>query len=302
MLTQEVIRTEYSTVAGKLDYSYGWELLADAATSTSGEQFAVYLSGQRLNPASDYAITPNASGVGGNVVLTYNPGSGKALVIESDNAYVQNSQYEVGGGFPSQSHERGLDRNTRLAQQLLQALTRSLRRDPALTDLGSDSMVLPDFLGNALRLLQLNATADGWTFADPAIVQVTPDPLSGLSFLKNSVPVNASDGLPELKASLVFPAGGVPLGAVGRILVPFGTSNGLTGMSIGAEPQYGNDIWSPFIPVGPANTVSNAGTWRRPQEYNSPSGRDVVIAAQGGPFDATGSILITAFYYTATPD
>ena len=159
---------------------------------------------------------------------------------------------------------------------------------------------LPTFAGQGLKLFQINATEDGIDYADAAIVQVTVDPVSGLSYLKASQDIPAVAGNEPLKAAGIFPAGTEPLALTARLLTNFGVSAGLTALAIGDEFE-GYDVWAPTMGITTPATI-NVGQRRLQKVLANASARDVIISPLGGNFDNVGSVRITAHYFTATPD
>jgi len=91
----------------------------------------------------------------------------------------------------------------------------------------------------------------------------------------------------------IFPAGSVPYGALLSVETSFGNGQGLTGLTVGTSRV--TDVYGRGI-------ARLAGTPTTPAVYTSynpapvPSLTDVVIRAEGGPFDGTGSLLVTVFY------
>lgn len=249
-----------------------------------------------------YNLTGVGAATGGNIVFYVPPAVGTVVFHRRVTAQTQTTGYPATGPFPGSGHEAALDKLTRI----LQDLSEELSRRPAFTvELLSAlrNMAFPSPV--ALKLLGFNADADGLTTYDSSIVQVTPSAVTGLSYVKTNVTVNASAGQPTLTASNAFPAGTEALYAVAHVPIAFGVTNGLSAIALG-DPTEGYDLWCASMGITLA-AVSNVGQHGGAEDniekrlFNS-AARDVLITGLGGNFDATGQIKITTVSALLTPD
>jgi hypothetical protein len=111
-------------------------------------ELLVYLNGSLAPPAS-YSVTQSGPGLSGSVVFGTAPASGARVVILSDTAIKQETDYVNNDDFPAESHELALDRLTMAVQDSQLASGRALRTavgTPAIAaiDLGliADKLVL----------------------------------------------------------------------------------------------------------------------------------------------------------------
>lgn len=233
---------------------------------------------------------------GTTVVRSVASTSGDEVYIERTTPITQTADYTPNDKFPAETHESALDKLTRIAGELRYWLGRTFsisRFDYAR----GVSAVLPDFVAN--KILQINATADGITFGDAAIITVTPDAVSGMTFAKATTTLTPSGGEAVLTASSFLPASSIILGVTAKVTTGFGTSNGLSSVDIGddeVDDRFGNGIAIAL------NTVTNVGSFNSWSLRNLASAGDVHVHANGGAFDATGAIKLTVHYLTLTPD
>jgi hypothetical protein len=101
----------YFLASSELDVTY---------TSATGVDTALVLD-------VDFSVVGAGVEAGGTVTTTTAYATGGLITILRDVAFVQQTEYVDGDGFPAKSHERGLDRLTMLAQQLREGLSRALR-------------------------------------------------------------------------------------------------------------------------------------------------------------------------------
>jgi hypothetical protein len=104
--------------------------------SSAGVETTLSLAG------GDYTVSGVGEASGGNVTLTTALDSGETLVLRSNIPALQSLDYQTGDDFPAESHEKGLDKLTRIAQQILEELDRCFKVAPSYTS--SISAVLPE--------------------------------------------------------------------------------------------------------------------------------------------------------------
>lgn len=121
-------------------FAYGFKIFADGdltvivRASTGTETVKV------LN--TDYIVTNAGNANGGNILFKFNTGnssdahfsssdkrpqSGETVVIRRNLTLTQGTDYVENDPFPAESHENALDRITMIAQQLQEAIDRSLK-------------------------------------------------------------------------------------------------------------------------------------------------------------------------------
>ena len=104
--------------------------------AASGDETTLSLSG------GDYTVTGAGEDSGGNVVLTASLAATETLVIKSNIPLLQSTDYTEGGPFPAASHEKALDKLTKIAQQLAEQYDRTFRT--TITDTTTTSWEVPE--------------------------------------------------------------------------------------------------------------------------------------------------------------
>ena len=109
--------------------------------------------------------------------------------------------------------------------------------------------------------------------------------------------INSSNGASTISATNLIPAGTMVIGVTTRVTTAFGTSNGLTSITIGDSDTA--SLWGSSVPItlGSTTTMANFATVN-PKYYTA--AKNVVITANGGTFDATGQIRVTLYYVDLT--
>ena len=128
-------RIAYSGTTGTT-FPYTFKVFADAdllvvkRLVATGEETTLALT-------TDYTVTGAGDSAGGNVVLGTALTTDYSLVIKRDLGILQEVDYVDNDPFPAETHEEALDRLTMIAQQLDEALGRSvlLPVSSAVTDL-----------------------------------------------------------------------------------------------------------------------------------------------------------------------
>lgn len=280
-------------------FPYSW-FLADAS------ELQIYV-GTVLSTA--YTLTGVGSAAGGNVVFYAAPATGTILFFRRVTPQTQNTDYISNDPFDAAAHEAALDKLTRLVQDLEERFSR-IPQLPVTISSASRNRLLP--VPVPVMLLGFDGTG-GWTTYDPAIRQVTPDPVSGLVWGKNSQTLLASSGVGTdiLTATGLFPAGVLGLGVTLRSTLAFGTANGLGTASLGDAAMI--DAWGSGITVIASTPLVDsqgrtyyvetvAGQWRRAPFFMVPTALNVLLRADTGLFSSVGSCVVTAHFLTAFPD
>ena len=166
-----------------------------------------------------------------------------------------------------------LERRPQFKQTIATALRNALWPDPV-----------------ALKLLGYNATADGFSLFDAAIVTATPASVSQLVFTQGSVSVSPDASDLEEVAGAFVPAGVILLDVGGFVDVTLGNGNGLTTWSLGTASERAR--WGSGH-ARTASSVTNSGQGSAPRLERIASALDVVVTADQGSFDGTGSLVLT---------
>lgn len=122
---------------------------------------------------------------------------------------------------------------------------------------------------------------------------------AGYSIIKNKVQLTALSGDLIMTASAIVPTNAVLISAQISISTTFGTGQGLTGLSIGtasAPQRYGGGV----ALVG--GTLTGPADYRNYVLEPTTATLDIVVAAEGGPFDGTGALILTTRHETHTAD
>lgn len=82
---------------------------------------------------TDYTVTGAGNPAGGTVTMTTAPATGQTLVIQRNVPLTQEVDYQPNDPFPAESHEQALDKLTMEAQQLNEAIGRSIKLSPTNT-------------------------------------------------------------------------------------------------------------------------------------------------------------------------
>lgn len=256
---------------------------------------AVFWQGQLLTPGM-YTVTGVGNQDGGTVVFGSPLPSG-LLLIKRQTPQNQLTDYLEGDAFPAASHEEGLDKLTRVIQDLNEILSRI----PTLSQtVGSVLRFLAFPLPGALNVIGWNANGTALTLFPSDILQVTVSNTSHIAYGEVIRDVlTFPSGTVQVTASAVFPAGSVRLGAMIRVTTTLGNSQGLTTFSAGSP--FVLDRWGSGMartatvePIG----ANNPGMWPGFQWDTMLNSEDVVFTAESGTFDGVGQARITAGFLT----
>ena len=131
------------------------DLEVSLVNTTTGVETAQVLT-------TDYSVTGGSVGEGplsGSISMGTAPPTGTTLVIQRAIEFTQEIDYQQNDGFPAETNEEGLDRNTMLTQQANQRARQSPKL-PATFDPSGDPITVE--LPVAQSLLIGNAGATGW--------------------------------------------------------------------------------------------------------------------------------------------
>lgn len=127
----------------------------------------VYLTDTDGNPAvlsSGFSVS-GGGGSTGSLTMTTAPASGETLTILDDPERTQPVDYVANDAFPAETHERALDRNTRLSKRLYQLFKQCLRVSDGDPERDS-GMVAPSVSSRKGKFLRFNSTTGALEVAD----------------------------------------------------------------------------------------------------------------------------------------
>ena len=262
----------------------------------SASDLAVYV-GTVLQPSSVYSVTGVGADAGGSVVFTTAPTSGVIWIFGELPQEQQDVDIELGGRIDSVSLEKGFDK---LVMLINEVSVDNERRPAFRNTIGTAlrNMAIPDPV--ALKVLQFNATADGFTLADAAILKATVPTTTQFQLSEPSTPVEVTPGVGALEgvASAYVPAGIILFGVVAYVKTTLGNSSGLTTFSLGTSEDRSK--WGSGI-ARTITTETNVGQFLVYQPEPISSALDVVITADAGTFDGTGVVVLTYSGFSITP-
>jgi hypothetical protein len=279
---------EYTADGVGASFTYNFKIVTSA-------ELEVRINGSLRTEDIDYTVSGAGGETGGTVTFLSPPADDAAISLRLVQPLEQVLDLLPNTALPAQSLEDTLDRIVRM----LQTVREELSRRPALS-IGV-AAVLRDLFFPApapLKLWGWNATADAISYFDAAIATVVPSLTSQLTFIQGSVEVSPTGGEIQLTASSFLPAGSIIWAVTGRVTVALGATNSLTTWSLGV-PGDASAFGSGHART--ALTVTNVGQHVAPQLRAIPTAQNVVITADGGAFDATGTIILTYSGFTLTP-
>ena len=133
-------RVQYVATASQTAFDYPFPIFADA-------DLVVDIDGTTKTLTTHYTVS-GGNGSTGTVTFLSAPASGQDVVILDDPAVTQATDYTPNDPFPAESHERALDKLTRLVRRLKSRLDRSFSL--ADTDTSGASVTLPSPTANYL--------------------------------------------------------------------------------------------------------------------------------------------------------
>lgn len=285
------IETTWTTyVTDSVTVSFPYDFLIRASS-----EMTVWWNDQLLTTGL-YTVTGVGNDDGGTVLFT-SPLPAGVLLIKRQTPQNQLTDYFEGDAFPADSHEEGLDKLTRMIQDLNEMLSRL----PAL----------PETVGSALRFLTFpppgalgvvgwNANGTALTLFPSSSMQVTVGGTSHIAYgevIRDVLLFPA--GQVQVTAGAVFPAGSIRLGAMIRVMTTLGEAQGLTTFSAGSPATidrwgYGLERTATLPPVA----ANNPGVWPAFTWQPLVNSEDVVFTADTGAFDGNGQVRITAGFLT----
>lgn len=233
-----------------------------------------------------YAVTGVGQAEGGEVVFVEAPAPDHVLFMVRQTPVTQLVDYINNDPFGAETHEGALDKLTRLIQDLHEVLSRipqlvpttvAALRNLALPAPGAGKVLGWNSLGTGLQLYEY-ATA----------LQTVP----GHAFGVSSVTVPAVDAAGALLAAGLIPAGVRCSKVVYQCTVGFGTSRGLTSLSVGDAALV--DRWGGALGIT-LGTTSGYG-YGLVGDVETGTALDVIVTANGGPFDGTGACKLYALW------
>lgn len=281
---------QYLTDGIQLTFAYNFLVRTSA-------DMQVWWEGQLLTQGL-YTVTGVGLVDGGTVVFV-SPLPPGDLLLKRATPSNQLTEYLEGDAFPADSHEEGLDKLTRLIQDLHELLGR-IPQLPITIPTALRNLLFP-WPGN-LQVLGWNANSTALTLFDSTILQVTVGTTSHLAWLEVIQDVDdlsAFTGLVQIPIVSVFQAGTVRFGALVRVKTTLGNGMGLTTFSAGSPTvmdQWGTGL-ARTATVAPI-AANNPGMWPAWTMETLLNSENVVLTADGGVFDGTGALRITATMLT----
>jgi hypothetical protein len=245
----------------------------------------------------DFTVAPAPPALGGTITFLSHaiPQSGENVMLARRLLPEQPTSLPVTSYIDLPTIELALDRLSMVDDTQEEALSRRPAfRFSSLNNIRN--MVIPQPV--ALKLLQFNATADGLSLVDPAIITATPSAVSQLVYTQGSVSVTPDASDIEEVASAFVPAGIILLGVVAYVLTTLGDANGLTTWSLGTNANRSK--WGSGH-ARTALTQTNAGQFLGYQGGEPvPTALDVVLTADAGAFE-DGEVILTYTGFAISP-
>lgn len=152
-ISTETTRKQYNGNDVTTEFSFPYKFLAERdltviLTDSDGVDTTLTLT-------THYTTTGEGLDAGGTVTMITPPATGERLTIVRELDLVQETDYISGDSFPSESHEKALDRITMIAQQLRELISRSvmLPKSSTVSDVVLENPV-------ALELIRWDATGE----------------------------------------------------------------------------------------------------------------------------------------------
>lgn len=131
------------------------EQLGDGTTTAFAVNFyflensdlKVFVNGVLQTITTNYTVTGAGNPAGGTVTFVSAPANGVQVVIFRDPALTQGLDYIDNDPFPAESHERGLDKLTMIAQRIRDLVSRALRLGDSVVGVNTE---LPALTGSQL--------------------------------------------------------------------------------------------------------------------------------------------------------
>ena len=203
---------------------------------------------------TDYTVTGANNPSGGTVTFVSAPASGTRINILSDVTIDQQTDYLEGGSFAADTHERALDKLTKIAQQLQEQIDRSLTLAPV--DGGIETQTAEAEAGYILRV---NTAGAGLEWIDPLNAALAGDltPTNDGFVVGNGTGFVVETGA-TARGSMGL--GSIATQAASAVAITGGTVAGVTvgGLTIGTNAG-GNRTISTSTPTG----GSNGDIWYR---------------------------------------
>ena len=154
----------------------------------------------------------------------------------------------------------------------------------------------------ALSQTFITAKAIGFKLFDGEDAQggaiVPPDVGSGVTYGRSVFQVTSQDNTPALTITNGLATDRRILGVTYYCQTSFGTTRSLTTISIGTVDIY--DMFGSGIGIS-TGTQTNIGDFRSADQIIIPANKDLILSADDGLFDLTGSALISVHWETLTP-
>lgn len=216
-------RVEYSGNAVTLAFSVPFYFLANA-------DLKVYVAGVLQTITTNYSVSGAGNPAGGTVTFVSAPASGASVVIFRDPAALQETDYPPNDPFPSESHERALDKLTMIAQRLKNRADRSASfsdgyagaANPTLPAPGAGQFLRWNVAGTALETV--SAAPDAGTFTQSGAGAVARSWTSKVGDFVSVKDFGAvGDGVTDDRSAFQAAVNAIIAAGRGTVYVPSGT-------------------------------------------------------------------------------
>jgi hypothetical protein len=130
-VSSQTARVSYSGNSSTTAFAVSFYFLASSHLRVTLRAASGVETVQVLN--TDYTVSGAGNPAGGTVTMTTAPATGQTLVIQRNVPFTQEVDYQPNDPFPAESHEQALDKLTMEAQQLNEAVGRSIKLSPTNT-------------------------------------------------------------------------------------------------------------------------------------------------------------------------
>lgn len=155
-ISSETSKVVYTGDDSTSIFPYTFRILADTEIKVTKVLIASPYTETELTLTTDYTVSDVGEDAGGDITLVAGAlASTHKLVLQRNMPLTQTTDYVENDPFPAETHEEGLDRLVMIAQQIQEAVDRSIKQ--AITETGTN-ITLP--VAEASKIIGWNATAD----------------------------------------------------------------------------------------------------------------------------------------------
>lgn len=170
-----------------------------------------------LTETTHYTLAGAGVATGGTLTMVTAPTSNETLTFVRDLSFLQGTDYIEHGTFPAESHEEALDRLTMIAQQLQEALDRSIKQ--AVSQAGE--LELPAPVAEYFLRWTASGNLENYDIADLGAYSVSPF----MATVLDDVDANAAKATLEIEDVYIATAQTTPdkTISISELIVFFGT-------------------------------------------------------------------------------